>query len=203
MASSEDVARELHRLGEATARKIDQEPTGVEPGYNFAVGAAILPNGRLRYAGASSRIAIYELSSDTTRTASFFGRINFDSPIVAGVGVTTGASWAFAPPAEGVYRFSVSTKIEPSAALASGENLYLQLWPNAGGTGIIDLDWFEVMATETNPRSQVILQGEVERYCLTSDAIHIRFGNGTGNSVSQVGSATQNYATRISIERLS
>jgi hypothetical protein len=203
MATPEDVARALHTLAEKTARRIDEEPTGVTPGYSATLGGAVLPNGKVRYVSGGGGGAVYEMSSNANRTGGSLTRINFDSAIVANGNVTTGASWNFAPPADGLYRFSASTRIVPSSAFAAGETLYLQLWPDAGGTGIIDLDWMEVMATEGSARSLVILAGTVERLCVTTDAVNIRVGNGTGNTVSQRGASDQNYSTRIAIARLS
>lgn len=54
MTTAEDVARALLRTGEALSKRLDDAPTGVVPGYSATLGGTVLPNGKLRYVGASS-----------------------------------------------------------------------------------------------------------------------------------------------------
>lgn len=205
MAKPEDVVRALDTMHAETATKIARAPTGVTPGYHAVLGGTVTEDGRLRYVGGGTGLlAQYELDTDTTRTAGNTARINFDVQLYDPNSlVTTGASWHFTPPAAGIYRFTLSTIIVPGAALAAGEKLYAILWPDGGGTGLMTLAWEEAGVTETGTRDQVLLQGSLTRACTTSDAVHVRFSNGTGNSVTQQGNNVEPYSTMLTIERLS
>lgn len=147
-------------------------------------------------------IAIYNFSTNVTRANGYFGRQNFDTKIKDDVNcVTIGASWHFTPPSDGAYTFILSNICVPSAAFSAGEKLYWQLWPNSGGTLITDFIYQQIGITETTQRDQVLLLGVKSRYCLTTDTINFRFGNGTANSITLQGDTTMEYSTTISILR--
>lgn len=147
-------------------------------------------------------IAIYTFSTDITRANGYFGRQNFDTKVKDDINcVTVGASWHFTPPSDGAYTFILSNVCVPSAAFSAGEKLYWQLWPNSGGTLITDQAYEQFGITETATRDQILLQGVKSRYCLTTDDISFRFGNGTANSVILQGDASVEYSTTISILR--
>lgn len=202
--SAEDVIRELTGLTERQARKINDEPTGVTPGFHLSLGGAVLPNGKIRYvSGAAAGQFLFFGEDETTHTrngGSLF-HLFFNEEHINTGGYDAGAG-EFHPPVDGIYRFHVSTILVPSATILSGEKLYLQLWPNAGGTGIMDLATFAVGNDDGPVRDMVILQGFATRPCLATDDISIRFGNGTSNDVDQWGANDQLYATTLTVERV-
>lgn len=52
MATADDVVNLLLDKSHSIAKKIDDTPTGVAPGYHRSLRGAVLPNGRMRYADA-------------------------------------------------------------------------------------------------------------------------------------------------------
>lgn len=204
MAKPSDVIRALDALHSETAKRIARAPSRVVPGYNAGHGFAVTEDGRISYLGPASGpvLAIYELSADTNRTSGSYLRVNFNTQIYDPQSVvTTGASWRFTPPADGPYVFSVSSILVPGAALAAGEKVYFDLWPDGTGTGIVALAYQEIGVTETGARTQLLLEGTKGVYCYTTNTVNFRFGNGTGATLVQQGSGSQVYSTVITITK--
>jgi hypothetical protein len=49
MATAADVIHALTNVHETIAKRLDDAPTGVTPGYSAALGGTVMPNGTLRY----------------------------------------------------------------------------------------------------------------------------------------------------------
>ena len=119
MATAEEAARFLMDKSHAIAQKIDSTPTGVAPGYHAAVGGAVLPNGRLRYAsGTPPFLAVADIASTQTVTTASqripFNTVKYDALSA----ITTGASWKYDLPATGWYRAYVRMEIDKGPDVA-------------------------------------------------------------------------------------
>lgn len=210
MKTAHDVVGSLLGAAEHRAKRLDEAPTGVEPGYDPISGLAFSPNGTVRHrSGGSSAsspigfIAQYELDSDQTRSAGNTDRVDFNVMVFdPGHYVTTGAGWYFTPPVDGLYRFWVSTLLIPDAGFSVGEKVYFKLWPDSTGTGVMTVAYLEIGVNEA-ARDQIQLQGSVTRGCYTTDHIGFKFSNGASFSMEQLGNNSEPYATTITIERLS
>ncbi len=58
MATASDVIHALTGMHESIARRLDDAPTGVTPGYSAALRGTVLPNGKLRYVEGSGAGAV-------------------------------------------------------------------------------------------------------------------------------------------------
>lgn len=95
MASAEDFLKFVLDKSHSIAKKVDEAPTGVRPGYNSALAATVLPNGKLRYVGggmallAEARVATAQTSATDGEIINF-GTVEYDPNSL----ITTGASWS-------------------------------------------------------------------------------------------------------------
>lgn len=104
--------RELSEMAHKVARKISEEPTGVEPGYHAALGGTVRPDGRVSYVGvASSFMAAFawELDNGAVANGSSYTRLQFSEyyqydPVSS---IVPGSSWHYTIPSSGVYAFFV------------------------------------------------------------------------------------------------
>jgi hypothetical protein len=108
MATRADVGRKILEISTKVARKIDEAPTGVKPGYRPGLKGTVLSNGRLIDASdtPASGTRIWTALKNTTqalpgntRTVVNFNAITLDPPdnSPADTHFVTGSSWAFTP----------------------------------------------------------------------------------------------------------
>lgn len=181
MATRQEFGDRVARLARGIAKQIDEAPTGVAPGYSAALGGTVLPNGRLRYvagaAGSTLVVAAYINTFGGTAIGNTGAlRIDFDTVLVdTGSAVTTGASWAYTVPADGIYRIEAHAEINPGGATSysAGDQWTLEVYD--GATRLQNyIDRHTVTSDEASVSDTLVLHGVVNIALTAAQAINIR-----------------------------
>jgi hypothetical protein len=178
MKTAHDVIQGLAALGEHSAREIAYEPTGVEPKYHPLLGAAVTPDGRLRYVReGSTPFMIDAICSMGITTQTVLGdstpyRVNFSTKVHDPLNqVTTGASWAFTAVAAAAYFVLAEVAIDIADSVdwlaADRADMTIQ------GAVAKDLATWVGIGVEARP-SPLVLSGFRGFSLAAGDAIYIR-----------------------------
>lgn len=211
MATATDVVHNIAKMTDGLAERHATAPTGVEPGYNAALGATVTPDGRLRYVSppaaspalTSARIlarcrsaAVQNVTSGAIDVIQFNTKVYDPSSVI-----TIGASWHFTAPADGWYSVAGWVPVnEPGGGNTydAGDIMYVEVYVNGSSGHPFALDTLFFGADTTDADSYYILKG-AEYYLLdTGDTVALKFENGTSQT-RRIGEASAGGAAYITI----
>ena len=189
MATPADVARELAGLSEHIAKQIDEQPTGVTPGYSAALGGTVLPNGRVRYVQGtpvSSGLALLAFQRMTaSQSVGSSAHVYYNNSLVNVDGCVSFGSgyWEFEAPTDGYYVFFANVRFEEvSSGWSAGHQATLYLTVNGGPSyqfGLLD-------DPQNNTRNNVV-RGFALTYADAGDLITVKLEQTSGASMTLIG----------------
>lgn len=193
MADATDVISALARLSHGIAKKVDEAPTGVAPGFHSALGGTVLPNGKVRYAAPSGGTllrAIYKMDNSTANisvAAAAEEQIDYNVQVYDPAGlVTTGASWKYTAPEAGYVRIYATLQNSQTTwrwwTSAIEGDFYIFVKKNGGSSGAVQIDDYSDMVTDN---MIVNLNGETMVSVAAGDELSLWAGcsneSGTGS----------------------
>lgn len=138
----------------------------------------------------------YNSNSTQTLTNATFNIINYEDVVYDdNLRVTTGASWQYTAPRNGIYEIDASLNIQNSTAWTIGEAATLSLFVN--GLERESLDTFYPETTGVN--IAVTLHGSTNVKLNSGDTVSIRFFNGSGSNLTK---SSDNLSNFININEL-
>lgn len=199
MAEARDVAQTLARLSHGIARKVDEAPTGVVPGYSAALGGTVKPNGKLLYTSPSgvpgALLAHYTRgASNQSVSVGSETRLNWASQVYDPSNtVTTGASWKFTAPLAGTYAIEAHCSVDDfaSGTIIAAEFCDLFIRNDSDNSYLGMIDYRDVTPRASGADSRFLyLHGRFSIVLTAGQAIYIVAENQTSVAVKALYAAT-------------